>query len=97
MIAQFLNTSINKRTDQYGGSVENRSRFLLEIVDAVLKVWTPDRVCVKLSFVGRNWGEFSEDPDKLMEYILPQLEKRNIEYVDLLESDPKVKDNNGSL
>jgi N-ethylmaleimide reductase len=97
LIAQFLNTSINKRTDKYGGSVENRSRFLLEIVDAVLSYWTPDRIIVKLSFVGRNWGEFNENPVETMQYVLSQLQKRNIQFADLLESDPKVKENNGSL
>ena len=97
LIAQFLNTSINKRTDKYGGSVENRARFLLEIVDAVLQHWTPDRVIVKTSFVGRNWGEFNENPIETMEYVLGQLQQRNIQFVDLLESDPKVKENNGAL
>ena len=97
LIAQFLNTSINKRTDQYGGSIENRCRFLLEIVDAILQNWSPDRVCVKLSFVGRNWGEFNENPIETAEYLLGELQKRNIGFVDLLESDPKVKENNGSL
>jgi N-ethylmaleimide reductase len=45
----FFRDGVNKRTDAYGGSVENRARFLLEIVDAVVGVWGKARVGVRLS------------------------------------------------
>jgi 2,4-dienoyl-CoA reductase-like NADH-dependent reductase (Old Yellow Enzyme family) len=49
LIDQFLQDSTNKRTDEYGGSLENRARLLLEIVDAVVSVWGADRVGVHLA------------------------------------------------
>ncbi len=49
LINQFLDSKTNQRTDRYGGSVENRFRFLKEVVEAVLTVWPADRVGVRLS------------------------------------------------
>ncbi len=49
LINQFLDSKTNHRTDQYGGSVENRTRFLREIVEAILTVWPANRVVVRLS------------------------------------------------
>ncbi len=46
---EFLSTETNKRTDEYGGSPENRSRFLLQVVEALISVWGAKRVGVKLS------------------------------------------------
>ncbi|MGZ3809352.1 MAG: alkene reductase, partial [Bacteriovorax sp.] len=49
LIDQFLQDGTNKRTDQYGGAIENRARLLLEITDAVISVWGADRVGVHLA------------------------------------------------
>jgi N-ethylmaleimide reductase len=49
LIAQFLNPELNLRTDGYGGGVENRARFLFEILDAVTEVWEPHRVGIKFA------------------------------------------------
>jgi len=49
LLDQFLRDGSNRRTDRYGGSTENRARFLLEVTDAVLSVWDPQRVGYKLS------------------------------------------------
>ena len=49
LINQFLDSKTNHRTDQYGGSVENRFRFLKEVTEAILTVWPADRVGVRLS------------------------------------------------
>src|SRR5690606_21959451 len=49
LIDQFLQDGTNKRTDAYGGSVENRARLLLEIVDACIGIWGAGRVGVHLS------------------------------------------------
>jgi N-ethylmaleimide reductase len=46
---EFLSTETNKRQDEYGGSPENRTRFLLQVVEALISVWGPKRVGVKLS------------------------------------------------
>ena len=47
LVDQFLRDSVNQRTDQYGGSIENRARFALEVVDAVAAVWGPGRVAIR--------------------------------------------------
>ena len=49
MIDQFLRESANQRTDEYGGSVENRARFLMEVLNAVTEVMGSDRVGLRLS------------------------------------------------
>lgn len=54
LLDQFINTSSNKRTDEYGGSIENRCRFTLEVVDAVTKAIGAERVGIRFS----PWSEF---------------------------------------
>jgi N-ethylmaleimide reductase len=49
LLDQFHNNQVNLRTDQYGGSVENRSRFTFEVLDAVCGVWGAGRVGIRLS------------------------------------------------
>ncbi len=49
LIEQFIKSSTNKRTDEYGGSIENRARFALEVVDAVVQAVGADRVGLRLS------------------------------------------------
>jgi 2,4-dienoyl-CoA reductase-like NADH-dependent reductase (Old Yellow Enzyme family) len=49
LLDQFLHDNINQRTDEYGGSVENRSRFVLEVVDAVAEVVGYQRIGVRVS------------------------------------------------
>ncbi|CAN5390512.1 alkene reductase [soil metagenome] len=68
LIEQFLNTASNQRTDQYGGSVANRIRFAVEVVESVAKAIGPDRVGIRLSPYGANGGMVS-DPDTDAVYI----------------------------
>jgi len=49
LLEQFIESGTNHRTDAYGGSIQNRARLLMEVVEAVIKVWRPDRVGVRLS------------------------------------------------
>ncbi len=85
LIDQFLQTGSNHRTDNYGGSIENRSRFLLEVVDAVSQVWGVERVGVRLSPYGTFNDMKDEDPIALFSYVLQELNKRKIAFVDLIE------------
>ena len=62
LLDQFLESGTNKRTDAYGGSVENRARLLLEVVEAVNQVWEPDRVGVRLSPLGTLNDIHDDDP-----------------------------------
>ena len=57
LIDQFLQDVSNTRTDEYGGSIENRSRFALEVVDAIAAKIGPDRIGIRLSPWGRIYGE----------------------------------------
>src|ERR1700744_1442340 len=62
LIEQFLQSHTNLRTDQYGGSIENRARFLMEVTKAVVEVWGADRVGVRLSPHGIANGRGEADP-----------------------------------
>eukprot|EP00698_Gefionella_okellyi_P025623 TRINITY_DN944_c0_g1_i1.p1 TRINITY_DN944_c0_g1~~TRINITY_DN944_c0_g1_i1.p1 ORF type:complete len:370 (+),score=57.35 TRINITY_DN944_c0_g1_i1:1139-2248(+) len=86
LVEQFLSEYTNLRTDQYGGSVENRVRFLLNVVDALVEVWSAGKVGVRLSpastfgdmqFVDR-WGTYS--------HAITELLKRHaLGYIHLVE------------
>lgn len=83
--AQFLEDGSNKRSDIYGGSVENRARFLLEATDAAISVWGPERVSVRLS--PRNpFGDMSDsNPEESYLYVVEQLEKRKLGILHFME------------
>jgi N-ethylmaleimide reductase len=74
LIAQFLNSATNLRTDEYGGSIENRARLLFEIVEAVLNHVESDRVGIKIGPMHLT-GPFVANADTLpgMEYVIKRL------------------------
>ncbi|MEG6508114.1 alkene reductase [Methyloligella sp. 2.7D] len=63
LIDQFIRSSVNKRTDAYGGALENRLRLLTEIVDALCEVLPANRIGVRLSPMGGPGGSYDEDPE----------------------------------
>src|SRR6476660_7767817 len=69
LIDQFLRDGTNKRTDRYGGSIENRSRFLLEVVDAVTAVVGADRTGVRISPQNGQNDISDSDPQSLFNYV----------------------------
>ena len=81
LLDQFLQDSTNQRTDEYGGSFENRSRLLLEAVDAVISVWGSDRVGVHLAprCDSHNMGD--SDPLALFTYVAKALSQRHIAFI----------------
>ena len=85
LVDQFLQDGSNQRTDQYGGSIENRARLLLEVVDAASSVWGSDRVGVRLSPYGTFNDMRDSDPVALFTYVLGQLSQRKIAYAHLIE------------
>ncbi|MCX4145022.1 MULTISPECIES: alkene reductase [Paraburkholderia] len=85
LLDQFLQDSSNKRTDNYGGSIENRSRFLLEIVNAVISVWGSDRVAVRLGPSGRFGDMGDSDPEVLFTHVARELDKLDLAYLHLIE------------
>ena len=88
LLHQFLSASSNHRTDQYGGSVENRARLTLEAVDASIQAWNADRIGIRLSPVGSFQG-VDNGPNEEEEalYLIGELAKRNLAYLHLSEPD----------
>ena len=85
LINQFLCDGTNKRSDRYGGSIQNRTRFLLEALDAVGTVWTADRIGVRIS----PWGAFLDCSDSdaaaLFSNACRELSKRELAYLSVVE------------
>jgi N-ethylmaleimide reductase len=82
---QFLQDGINKRTDMYGGSIENRSRFLLQVIDAMVSVWGGNRVGVRIAPSGTWNGVSDSDPIALFDYVAQQLNRFVLAYLHIIE------------
>jgi N-ethylmaleimide reductase len=87
LIDQFLRDGSNKRSDQYGGSVENRMRLLNEVLDAVCEVWPASRVGVRLTPENSFNSMSDSDPVKHFSYFIKQLNQRKLCYMHILEGD----------
>ncbi|TPX40016.1 hypothetical protein SeLEV6574_g06847, partial [Synchytrium endobioticum] len=86
LIDQFLEDSSNLRTDEYGGSIENRARFLLEVMEAVLQELPPSKVAVRLSPYA-NFAVTDSDPVALFTYVLNRLNRYKLAYIQMTEPD----------
>jgi N-ethylmaleimide reductase len=87
LIDQFLRDGSNKRTDEYGGSRENRMRFLNEVLDAVLQVWDSNQVGIRLTPENSFNSMSDSDPQTHFQYFITQLNPRKLAYLHLLEGD----------
>ncbi|YAF96473.1 MAG: alkene reductase [Nodularia sp. CChRGM 3473] len=85
LIDQFLQDGSNQRTDKYGGSIENRARFLLEVVEAVCQVWESDRVGIKLSPSNTFYGMQDSQPQATFSYVIKKLNLFQLAYIHLME------------
>ena len=85
LLDQFLRDGANKRTDDYGGSIENRARLQLEITEAVVGVWGNDRVGIRLSPSSTFNGMSDSNPEATFGYSVEQLNRFNLAYLHLLE------------
>ena len=85
LIDQFLRDGSNKRTDAYGGALENRLRFALEVVDAVLKVWPATRVGFRMAPVSPANDISDSNPAETFGALTEALSKRNLAYIHLVE------------
>jgi 2,4-dienoyl-CoA reductase-like NADH-dependent reductase (Old Yellow Enzyme family) len=86
LLDQFLQDRSNRREDDYGGSIENRARFLLEAVDAVIGVWGAGRVGVHLAPRGDSHDMGDSDPAATFGYAVRELDRRNIAFLCVRES-----------
>lgn len=87
LLEQFLRDSTNHRTDAYGGLVENRARLVLEVVDAVAKVWGGGQVGIRLSPVTLQLGNTPLDSDVMTTYgyLIDKLNTFNLAYLHFVE------------
>lgn len=86
LIPTFLYENLNRRSDDYGGSPENRARIVLEILDAIFDSWASGRVGIKLSPGLTGVGNFIAGTETLatFEYLISQLSKRDLAYLQLM-------------
>jgi len=88
LLNQFLHAELNLRTDEYGGSVENRSRLLFEILDVLVEIWGADRIGIRFSpfFTGTN----SQDPEyvETYSYVFTALGAYDLAYIHLIRYRP---------
>jgi N-ethylmaleimide reductase len=85
LLDQFLRDGANHRTDDYGGSIENRARFPLEVADAVISVWGPSHVGYKISPHFAMLGMSDSTPVDTFSYLARQLGARRIAYLHIAE------------
>lgn len=85
LIDQFLRDGSNHRTDEYGGSIENRCRFLNEILDAVLSVMESSRVGVRISPENEFNDIHDSEPQATFDYVAKMLAPRNLAYLHVVE------------
>ena len=81
LLDQFLEDGSNKRTDAYGGSIENRARLMLEVTDAVVSVWGAGLVGMHLSPRGDAQSMGDSDPAATFGYVAGELGKRRIAFI----------------
>ncbi len=85
LIDQFLRDSSNKRTDNYGGNVENRARFLLEIVDAISSIFPPNKIGCRLSPTSSFNDIYDSNPQPLFDFLAQKLGKKGLGYLHAIE------------
>ena len=87
LIDEFLRDSVNHRTGPYGGSIENRCRFLLEILDAVCSVWGSERVGVRVSPLNSFNSMSDSDPVALYTWLAKRLDTLQLAYLHVMRAD----------
>ena len=86
LLDQFLQDGSNHRTDEYGGSIENRARLALEVTDAAISVWGADRVGYHIAPRGGSTGISDSNPAATFGYLATQLGRRKIAFICARES-----------
>nr|WP_199044723.1 alkene reductase [Dyella sp. ASV24] len=85
LVHQFLAPSANTRTDEYGGSIENRARFAIEVATAIAEEIGPHRTAIRLSPGTTMWGiDEGADGPELYRYLVTQLDKLGLAYLHIM-------------
>ncbi|MCZ4092809.1 alkene reductase [Sinorhizobium psoraleae] len=85
LIDQFLRSGSNQRTDAYGGSIENRARFIFEVVDVITKEIGAGRVGIRISPVTPANDAFDPEPQTLFTYVVEKLARYPLAYIHVIE------------
>ncbi|PKL84770.1 MAG: alkene reductase [Ignavibacteriae bacterium HGW-Ignavibacteriae-1] len=88
---QFLCSGSNQRSDEYGGSVENRARFVIEIIEAIAEVMDSQRIGIKLSPSNIGNSMSDENPTETFGYLIKKLNDYNLGHIQLMEADEAAK------
>lgn len=89
LMDQFLQDNSNRRTDRYGGSIENRVRLLVEVTQALTSIWGAERVAVRIAPSGTYNGMGDSDPRALFRHVAERLNELNLAYLHVIE--PRIK------
>ncbi|MEM6493061.1 MAG: alkene reductase [Pseudomonadota bacterium] len=89
LIDQFLRETTNLRTDDYGGPVENRVRFMREVLEALIDVWGAERVGIRLSPNGETQGADDSDPAAIFGEATRVIEELGLAFLELREPGPE--------
>ena len=81
LLDQFLQDGTNKRTDRYGGSIENRARLMLEVTDACIEIWGPGRVGMHLAPRGDAHSIGDSDPKATFGHVARELGRRGVAFI----------------
>jgi N-ethylmaleimide reductase len=103
LIDQFMRSSVNRRTDRYGGSIQNRTRLLGEVVDALCEVIDPARIGVRLTPIGGAGGSYEDKPEELYPAAATLLAGRGLAYLHAVrpnthdDGDPDAQDKGNAI
>jgi N-ethylmaleimide reductase len=90
LLDQFLRDGVNDRTDEYGGSIPNRARLLLESVDAAIEVFGPGRVSVRISPLVSFNDVVDSNPEELVRHVAAELDRRRIAFLEVRHADHRA-------
>ena len=89
LVDQFLRAGTNLRTDEYGGSPENRTRFMREVLEALIAVWGADRVSIRLSPNGESQGCDDPDPASIFGEAARVIQELGVSFIELRQPGPE--------
>ncbi|MBL4790968.1 MAG: alkene reductase [Kordiimonadaceae bacterium] len=88
LLDQFIRDGVNQRDDEYGGTIENRMRFMVEVIEAVVAEIGSGKVGIRLSPTNKFWGISDTTPSETFGKVVEKLNEYNLAYVHLLEPLP---------
>lgn len=90
LIDSFIRDMTNKRSDRYGGSIENRVRLMVEVLEAIKETWPGERIAVRLAPIGHAYDAWDSNPEPLFTYAVEQLNALKIGWLDMVEGDTGI-------